>query len=138
MNHKDHWGKVAELKCCVCQGDANIHHCLGGSMIDWFGGENSPRGTRNNHWLVIPLCHRHHQGADGLHAFPSIREWESVFGSQVHHLLEVNNSLPYSLWDEAELPDPDGYAGPESYAFGRKAYSYEEYLKLIRGMRERG
>jgi len=105
MKHKDHWGHVAALKCCVCQGVATIHHCKGGSMIDWFGGERSPRGTRDNHWLVIPLCPKHHTGEDGIDVVPT-REWESKFGLQVYHLCQVNFFLYYNVWEFAELPDP--------------------------------
>ena len=128
MNHRDHWEKVAALKCCVCQGDATIHHCKGGSMIVWFGGENSPRGTRCNHFLVIPLCQKHHTGEDGIDVMVTA-EWEAAFGTQVYHLIEVNNAIPYSLWDEAELPDPDIYAGPESYSWGLKADEYRRNLR---------
>jgi hypothetical protein len=133
MKHKDYWQGVAALKCCVCQGDANIHHCLGGSMIDWFGGENSPRGTRNNHWLVIPLCHNHHQGVCGIHAMDSVREWEELYGSQVYHLVQTTSCFTsYHVWDKAGYPDPTPYGGPESYQFGVKSDEYREMMRAAR------
>ena len=106
MDYKKHFETVAQLKCCVCQGPATIHHCKGGSMIDWFGSKISPRGTRCNHFLVIPLCMNHHTGDDGIDVMPT-REWEKNFGTQVYHLVQVNDAIPYSIWELSGLPDPD-------------------------------
>lgn len=110
MNYKKHWDKVAQLKCCVCQGPATIHHCKGGSMIDWFGSKISPRGTRCNHFLVIPLCMNHHTGDDGIDVMPT-REWEKRFGSQVYHLCQTVIAIsdrgipPYNIWELSGIPE---------------------------------
>jgi len=73
-------------------------------MIDWFGGVISPRGTRCNHFLVLPLCMYHHTGDEGIDAMPT-REWESRFGTQASHLLVLNRRLNYSIWDLQGVPD---------------------------------
>lgn len=60
---KRHLDRVARLGCILCRHlgygntPASIHH---------------PRfavgmAQRESHFLAIPLCHEHHQGASGLH-----------------------------------------------------------------------
>jgi len=106
VDHRKHWDRIGELGCVVCESKpVTIHHCKGGSMIDWFGSVISPRGTRCNHFLVIPLCPKHHTGADGIDVMPT-REWESRFDLQVHYLLVVSYALGYEIWDEAGVPVP--------------------------------
>ncbi len=49
-----HFGRVAQLGCLVCGGEATIHHVTG--YADRMG--RLPR----SHQLVTPLCPLHHQG----------------------------------------------------------------------------
>ena len=120
MRIKDHFGNVAALKCAVCQQGATIHHCHGGSMVDWFGAEMSPRwGQKQNDWLVIPLCGKHHYGEDGIDTgmgnIKGVCEWESHFGLQVYHLIQVDSMLPYSIWEMAGLPNPTNAYDSHAY-----------------------
>lgn len=55
--------RVAALGCVLCRHlgiedtPATLHHVR----------EGQGKGQRAPDWLVIPLCHEHHQGATGLH-----------------------------------------------------------------------
>lgn len=50
--------RVAALGCLICGGPAQLHHPREGE-----GG-----AQRAQDWLVVPLCERHHQPPDGIHA----------------------------------------------------------------------
>lgn len=56
-------GCVAELGCVLCHHlgtpgtPAQVHHIREGAGI----------GQRSPHFLVVPLCPEHHQGASGVH-----------------------------------------------------------------------
>ncbi len=58
-----HKHRVAALGCVICRelgyGDtpAQIHHIREGQGI----------GQRASHFLIVPLCREHHQGASGVH-----------------------------------------------------------------------
>ena len=60
MTVKQHMAKVAALGCILCtrlglgESPACLHHPKTG-------------GKRASDWDVIPLCHYHHQGKDGVH-----------------------------------------------------------------------
>lgn len=66
---KDHLNQVASHGCIICGAEACLHH------IRLFG---EPR----DHFKVIPLCHFHHQGAEGLHHLGK-REWRKRFGHEL-------------------------------------------------------
>ena len=56
-------GRVAELGCILCRHlgnpdtPANVHHIREGAGM----------GQRSPHYLTVPLCPEHHQGASGVH-----------------------------------------------------------------------
>lgn len=82
---RQHLNAVAELGCIVCRlklgipdSPAQIHHIRHGQGM----------GQRASHYEAIPLCHRHHQGADGIHALGT-REWERHYGTEADLLAEV-------------------------------------------------
>lgn len=56
-------GRVAEIGCVLCQHlgygstPANVHHIREGAGM----------GQRSPHYLTVPLCPEHHQGASGIH-----------------------------------------------------------------------
>lgn len=58
-----HMGRVAEIGCILCQHlgygatPANVHHIREGAGM----------GQRSPHYLTVPLCPEHHQGASGVH-----------------------------------------------------------------------
>lgn len=73
---------VRELGCIVhiCGGPASIHHAETGG------------GGRKDHWKVLPLCHYHHQGDQGLHTL-SRRVWEPKYGTEQELLQRVADEL---------------------------------------------
>lgn len=78
-----HWGKVRALGCQATGCNAKhpeIHHCFTGA------------GGRKDHMAVIPLCHRHHRGEQGIHML-SRKVWEQIYGSEAQHLQHVALSL---------------------------------------------
>lgn len=49
---------IASLPCAVCGATpVQVHHIREGQGMS----------QRASHWLTIPLCHTHHQGALGIH-----------------------------------------------------------------------
>lgn len=56
-------GRVAELGCVLCRHlgygptPAHVHHIREGAGM----------GQRSPHFLTVPLCPEHHQGASGVH-----------------------------------------------------------------------
>ncbi len=76
---KRHLGKVAALGCIIddCHNPANVHHI---------------RTQRiKNHFLTIPLCREHHQGAFSIHNCQ--RNFEKTFGSELHLLAQTIEKL---------------------------------------------
>jgi hypothetical protein len=72
-----HMQNVRELGCLVCNMPASAHHI---------------RAERiKSDWLVIPLCPEHHQGDFSIHM--SKREFENVYGSELHLLAETIRRL---------------------------------------------
>jgi hypothetical protein len=74
MNITEYKNKVAGLGCMACrllgygETPASLHHPREGQ-----GG-----GQRASDWLVIPLCHEHHQGKNGIHGhgFEALNEMD--------------------------------------------------------------
>jgi hypothetical protein len=113
MNHRKHWEKVRALGCCVSNTDqgVTIHHCHGGSVVDFFGKECMPgEGQRQNHFLVIPLAEKYHTGDYGIDTgmgmFKGVKDWERVMGKQVDWLNWVNKHLEYDIFELAGVPAP--------------------------------
>ena len=78
MSKKD-FGRIAELGCIVCR---NVHGVITPAMIHHATGikyRSMGKKASNDH--VMPLCHNHHQGAQGIHTI-GMRPWESMFGTQ--------------------------------------------------------
>ncbi|MBT4644093.1 MAG: hypothetical protein HOC09_35275 [Deltaproteobacteria bacterium] len=67
---------VASHGCIICGAGANIHHVR-------------PNAAPKDHMRVLPLCHRHHQGSEGLHHLGK-RVWWEKFGYELD-LLEILN-----------------------------------------------
>lgn len=68
-----------------------------------FRGVSKGTGLKTNDWLVIPLCHNHHQGPDGIDASQnSVIEWESRFGTQVDYIAWVILQLGVDVWELAQ------------------------------------
>jgi hypothetical protein len=76
-----HWENVRSLGCSVCRAaHPEIHHCGTGG------------GGRKDHLKVIPLCHFHHRGEQGIHTL-SRKVWEQIYGSEQSHLDRVASSV---------------------------------------------
>lgn len=63
------WQKLREMGCILCGGPASVHHCETGG------------GGRKDHDKVLPLCHTHHQGEQGIHKL-SRPVWEDIYGKE--------------------------------------------------------
>ena len=66
---KAHLSAVAALGCIVCKAPACVHHIRTGQGM----------GQRASHFETIPLCHYHHQGAEGIHTIGTKR-WQAKYG----------------------------------------------------------
>lgn len=84
--HKD---RVAELGCVLCrhlgygETPASLHHIREGQGMS----------QRASDWLVIGLCHEHHQGASGLHGLGT-RAFEARYRmSELDLLAETIRSI---------------------------------------------
>lgn len=93
---KQRFDALARMGCCVCRNIAGlsgfyssetcIHH-LTGSKYRGMGMKAKDEHT-------IPLCHFHHQGAEGIHTL-GMRVWEAKFGTQTELLEQCNNRMGY-------------------------------------------
>lgn len=79
-SEKEHMARVAEMGCMVCGSPAMVHHALTGG------------GGRRNHSKVLPLCHHHHQGAEGIHTIGR-KTWQAKYGTELEMLEEVARRL---------------------------------------------
>ena len=83
---KQHKAKLAEMACVICEriygqhpgGNVTLHHLRTGG---WGKG---------GHETLIPLCHRHHQGSEGIHTLGT-KAWERFFGVSQKDLLDLIN-----------------------------------------------
>lgn len=65
-----------------CHGRITIHHCGTGG------------GGRKDHSKVIPLCHGHHQGHNGIDGkHISKRDWQARYGTEDMLLARVEERL---------------------------------------------
>lgn len=62
-DEKAYMDRVAALGCAVCvhMGLGDTPACLHHPRFDQGGSQ------RSSHYLVLPLCPEHHQGASGIH-----------------------------------------------------------------------
>lgn len=100
-----HEKNLRQMRCVVTMHQpVTLHHCHGGSMKDLGPGIRGPgMGERNNPFFQIPLALKYHVGPFGIDGSMGVIRWESVFGSQVGFLDEVNGQLDYDLWEQATL-----------------------------------
>lgn len=70
---------IADYGCIVCRMPANIHHVRAGQGM-----------SQRNHDKVLPLCHLHHQGAEGYHK--NRVDFETENGSELE-LMEIIDQL---------------------------------------------
>ena len=83
---KLHKQALANMACVICErvygqhpgGNVTLHHLRTGG---WGKGDYT---------TMIPLCHNHHQGAEGIHTMGT-KAWERKFGVSQRELLELVN-----------------------------------------------
>lgn len=82
--------RVAALGCIVCRNlrlglgltPATIHHC------------GTHMGGGRNHMRVLPLCHEHHQGKEGIDGkHMSKRAWQEKYGTEDQLLGQIAYEL---------------------------------------------
>ena len=76
---REYLSRVAALGCIICGAPASIHHVR-------------RYGETRKHSKIVPLCHRHHQGAAGIHTLGK-REFERLFMTQDAMLKETQRRL---------------------------------------------
>lgn len=83
---REYWAKLADLGCIVngCRRRASIHHCGTGA------------GGRKNHSKVIPLCHKHHQGDEGIHTIGR-KLWQIIYGTE-EYLMNKAREMINEIW----------------------------------------
>lgn len=79
---REYWHHVKYLGCIVKSygNPPHIHHAGTGM------------GGRKDHRKVLPLCHYHHQGAQGIHTL-SRRVWQEIYGTEQELLKLVRERL---------------------------------------------
>jgi len=103
-----HIARIHEMLCVVCDSDHRVtaHHCHGGSMLDIPGFINPGWSQKSSDWLTIPLHWHYHTGGMGIDSGAyrlNVDEWETMFGTQVHHLDTVCRLLGYNVWKLAGI-----------------------------------
>ena len=95
-----HEKNLRELRCAVTRNPyVTLHHCHGGSMKDM--GWHVGMGQKQNPFLQIPLKDDYHIGDMGIDRI-GVQTWEKQFGTQMDHLMWVNDQLPYDIFKQAE------------------------------------
>ena len=83
---KAHKAKLADMACVICEriygqhpgGNVTLHHLRTG-------------GWGKGGWdTLIPLCHNHHQGPEGIHTLGT-KAWERMFDVSQRDLLNLVN-----------------------------------------------
>lgn len=94
-----HHDNVRALGCVLsAQPHPTIHHCHGGSMAAaGYKSGGSQRGCGEA--LVIPLAHEYHVGDSGIDYGVGVITWEFWYGDQIKHLEEINERLPYDIFE---------------------------------------
>lgn len=83
---RDRWERIRALGCIVptplgiCGDVAAIHHCFTGM------------GGRKDHDKVIPLCHTHHQGSEGIHTVGR-PIWQLAYGTEAEMIERLEKML---------------------------------------------
>lgn len=90
---RERWSKITQLGCYAgrlmglaasrmapCRNMPSIHHAETGM------------GGRKDHDKIIPLCHFHHQGEQGIHTL-SRRIWQPIYGYERDMLEQIKIDL---------------------------------------------
>lgn len=80
---REYHNSVASLGCVICGRPASIHHVR-------------ETGEPRDHMKVIPLCHDHHQGENGIHTLGK-KWWSEIFGTEAEMLKKIESQLHKNL-----------------------------------------
>ena len=96
---KEHHDNVRALRCVLTyHPNPTIHHCHGGSMKD--AGYHSGMAQRGcGEALVLPLKADFHVGEQGIDYGVGVETWERWYGEQMSHLKDINEKLPYDIFE---------------------------------------
>lgn len=90
--HPAYLAAVRELPCCICENwgfpqftPTHAHHTFCGR----YGQAKTPDRQ------AIPLCHHHHQGADGIHTDKAA--WVALFGPDTDYIAQTQDRLAHIL-----------------------------------------
>lgn len=83
--NKRYFAKISEPGCCICRQPPQIHHEIGNQTIKGVGNKAS-------HDRVMPLCHYHHVGDEGIHTL-GVETWEKKYGTQDYWINWTRNSV---------------------------------------------
>lgn len=96
---KEYWDIVGQMGCWVCGAAPQLHHVGGGSVKEM--GIHKAKGSKNNDYLVMPLCIIHHTtGKDAIHQ-AGVVSWEKKFGRQVDAINAIIESTGINVWEIA-------------------------------------
>lgn len=71
LNDRSLWDEIRSLGCIICNTpNPHLHHILTGA------------GGRKDDSKVIPLCHFHHVGGQGIH-FLGRKAWQLIYGTEL-------------------------------------------------------
>jgi len=94
---------VAEMPCIVTgMRPVTLHHCHSGSLAD--AGINRGKSQRPSDWLVIPIILDLHVGPQGIDGSKGVRSWEAEHGTQMSHLLALQEKVGIDLFTLAGYP----------------------------------
>lgn len=79
---KRHLNKVRALGCIICGSPASAHHIRHGMGLS----------QKSSDYETIPLCHYHHQGAEGIHTLGT-KVWQKKHKTEIELLQKVQGLL---------------------------------------------
>jgi len=69
-------------------------------------------GQKQNPFLQIPLHAEYHVGIRGIDSGMGVETWEAAFGTQLAHLIWVDEQLDYDIFLEARMWERKHRQGP--------------------------
>lgn len=66
-------------------------------------GVHKAKSDKTPGWLVIPLCHNHHQGQEGIHRM-GVHTWEAKYGLQSAFIDAIIARTGLNVWELEEEP----------------------------------
>lgn len=80
-DERKHMNRVSDLGCVVCRNLGTITNETSYPACIHHIREGKGMGQRASNYEVIPLCHFHHQGRNGIHTIGT-KAWRAKYGSE--------------------------------------------------------